>query len=221
MPFLFFVFLLLSCSENLLHSETKSLFIERISIESQNKPAVILTDYFTPYSDTILIGDTIFFHAKVNPPSAKIKSCYWFMEAKEYPCLQARNRFVFDTQGLYPIKLYLLDTFGDTLSASISMRVSSKPVCSNLSLRYFQGSPVFKWNCQSLDTSSELTYVFKLKTENKTEALLLKTDSLQLGYPLGDNWEVHITAENNYGLKAELDSIFKAEAEPDSVGSSP
>jgi len=213
MPFLPFVFLLLiACSDNLLHSETKSLSIERISIDVQNKPSVVLTDYSLPYSDTILKGDTAFFYVKINPPDASIKSCYWFIESKPYPCLQSKLKYHFDSIGFYPVKLYILDNFGDTLSANIFMRVSSKPVCNNLSLDFFQGSPIFKWNCQNVDTLAELTYRFIFKTRTKTETLFLKEDFLQLGYSLpSDYWEAHLSAENNYGFKAELDSIFRAE----------
>jgi hypothetical protein len=215
MPFLLFILLLLvSCSDDLLHSETKSLSIERISIEVQNKSYIVLTDYAIPYSDTILEGDTIFFYVKINPSGARIKGCYWHIESKEYPCLQPRNRYTFDSIGLYPVKLYVLDIFGDTLSANIFMRVSSKPVCSNLSLGFFQGSPIFKWNCQHTDASDELTYRFILKAGNKADTLFLKEDSLLLGYPLpSDYWEVHLSAENSFGFKAELDSIFNAEKE--------
>jgi len=203
MPFLLFIFLfLLACSDNLLHSETKSLSLERISVEVQNKSYVVLTDYSISYSDTVLEGDTIFFYAKINPPGAKVKACYWRIESKEYPCLQARNRYAFDSLGFYPIKLYVLDTFGDTLSANIFMRVSSKPVCDNLSLDFFQGSPIFKWNCQNPDSSAELTYRFILKTENRADTLFLKEDSLQLGYSLpSDYWEAHLSAENSYGFR--------------------
>ena len=216
MPFLPFIFLLLiACSDDLLHSETKPLSIEHISIDVQNKPSVVLTDYSLPYSDTLLKGDTVLFYAKINPPDASIKSCYWFIEPKPYPCLQSKLKYHFDSIGFYLVKLYVLDNFGDTLSANISMRVSSKPVCSNLSLDFFQGSPIFKWNCQNSDALAELTYRFILKTGNKPDTLFLKEDSLQLGYSLpSDYWEVHLSAENSYGFKAELDSIFKAEEDP-------
>jgi hypothetical protein len=216
MPFLLFILLfLVACSDNLLHSETKQLSIERIYIEAQNNPPVILTDYAQPYSDTILIGSTIFFHAKINPPGAEIKHCYWLIESNKLPCLlQKKNLYTFDTIGLYPIKLYVLDIFGDTLSVNMSMRVSSKPVCDNLSLEFFQGSPIFKWNCQDSDPSSTLTYKFILKTKDETKTISLKEDSLQLGYSLpSDYWEVNLTAENSYGFKADLDSIFIDEPE--------
>ena len=203
MPFLPLILLLLTaCSDNLLHSETKSLSIERISIEVQNKPSVILTDYSIPYSDTVLEGDTIFFYAKISPPSARFRNCYWLIESKEYPCLQIKKKHSFDSIGLYPVKLYVQDIFGDTLSVNIFVRVSSKPICSNISLDFFQGSPIFRWNCQNSDTSAELTYKFTLKTKNKTETLFLKEDSLLLGYPLpSDFFEVHLSAENSYGFK--------------------
>jgi len=210
MPFLPFILLLLvACSDNLLHSETKSLSIEYLSIEVQNKSYIVLTDYSAPYSDTVSEGDVIFFYAKINPSGAKIKGCYWFIESKENPCQQSRHKYIFKSAGLYPIKLYVLDIFGDTLSANIFMRVSSKPICSKISLDFFQGSPIFKWNCQSSDSSDELTYRFILKTKNKTETIVLKEDSLQLGYSLPSGYlEVHLSAENSYGFKTELDSIF-------------
>jgi hypothetical protein len=215
MPFLPFIFLLLvACSDNLLHSETKSLSVEQISIEVQNKSYTVLTDYSVSYSYTVLVGDTIFFYAKRNPPDAQIKSCYWLIESKEYPCLpQARKKYTFDSIGRYPVKLYVLDIFGDTISANIFMRVSSEPVCSKLSLDFFQGSPIFKWNCQNTDASAELTYRFIFKIGRNKIDTLLKENSLQFGYSLpNDDWEAHLSVETSYGLKAKLDSIiFKAE----------
>jgi len=206
MPFLSLIFLLLiACSDSLLHSETKSLSIERISIKVQNKSDTVLTDYSIPYSDTILKGDTVFFYAKINPP--KERSCYWSIESKEYPCLpRNRHTYIFNTRGLYPIKLYVLDNFGDTLSANIFMRVSSKPICNSINLNFFQGSPIFKWNCKNTDDSAELTYRFILQTKAKTDTLFLKEDSLQLGYSLpSDYWKVQLNAENSYGFKDSIE----------------
>jgi len=212
MHFLPFIFLLLvACSDNLLHSETKPLSVEYISIEVQNKSYTVLTDYSLSYSYTVLVGDTIFFYAKRNPPSAKIKSCYWLIESKEKPCMQQPNKYTFDSIGLYPIKLYVLDVFGDTISANIFMRVSSEPICSKLSLDFFQGSPIFNWNCQNTDSLAELTYRFIFKAGRNKIDTLLKENSLQLGYSLpSSGWEAHLSAENSYGLKAKLDTIFIA-----------
>jgi len=205
MPFLPFAFLLLiACSDNLLHGESKSLSIERISIKVQGKPDTVLTDYSRPYTDTILKGDTVSFYARINPSSA-FYSCLWFVESeeKEEPCRQNTKYVTFDSTGLYQIKLYVRDIFDDTLSANIFMRVSSRPICGDISLDVFQGSPTFKWHCQNTDAfSGELTYKFILKTKNKTDIFVLKEESLQLGYPLpSDYWEVQLNAENSYGLK--------------------
>jgi len=202
MLFLSLIFLLLvACSNNLLHSETKPLYIERISVEVKNKSYTVLTDYSIPYTDTILKGDTVFFHVKINLPDTSYKSCYWLIESEKYPCSQVK-RCIFDSTGLYPIELYVLDIFGDTLFEDISMRVSSKPVCSSISLDFFQGSPIFRWHCKNSDDSAELTYKFVLKTNDKTDTFILKEDSLQLGYPLPrDYWKVQLNAENSYGFK--------------------
>jgi len=205
MPFLPLVFLfLVACSDNLLHGETKSLYIERISIKVQGKPDTVLTDYSHPYTDTILKGDTVSFYAIINPSGA-FYSCLWFIESeeKEESCRQSTKYIAFDSTGLYQIKLYVRDVFDDTLSANIFMRVSSKPICGNISLEVFQGSPIFKWHCQNTDAySGELNYKFVLKTKYKTETFFLKEESLQLGYSLpSDYWEVKLDAENSYGLK--------------------
>jgi hypothetical protein len=201
MHFFPFVFLfLVACSGNSLHSETKSLSFERIAVEVKNKAPVILTDYSLTYSDTVLVGDTIFFYAKINPPDARRNDCYWLIESKKYNSLQ--TKYAFDSTGLYPIKVYVLDVFGDTLSANISMRVSSKPVCGKIGLDFFQGSPIFRWNCQNTDAFAELTYRFILKTKNKSDTLFLKEDSLKLGYSLpSDYWEVRLNDQNSYGFK--------------------
>jgi len=205
MPFLPLVFLfLVACSDNLLHSETKPLYIERISIKVQDKPDTVLTDYSHPYIDTILKGAPVSFYAKINS-SGTFYNCFWFFDADEKgePCRQNRRDTVFDSTGLYRVKLYVRDIFSDTLSANMFFRVSSKPICSDISLDVFQGSPIFKWHCQNTDAySDELTYRFILKTKDKADTLFLKEEFLQLGYPLpSDYWEVQLNAENSYGLK--------------------
>jgi len=207
LPFVFL--LLIACSDNLLPGETKSLSIERISVEVQGKSDTVLTDYSSPYIDTILTDDTISFYAKVNPNDA-LYSCLWFIESKEEPCRQTKKYAVFDSVGLYQIKLRIQDIFEDTLSASIFMRVSSKPICEKINLDVFQGSPIFKWNCQNTDTySDELDYKFILKTKDKSDTLFLKEDSLQLGYSLPDDyWEVQLEAKNSYGFKDSIGVIF-------------
>jgi len=205
MFFLPFVFLLLiACSNDLLHSETKSLSIERISVEIHGKSDTVLTDYSRPYIDTVLISDTISFYAKINSSGVFYSyNCLWFVESISEPCRQTKKYITFDSTGLYKVKLYVQDVYGDTLSANIFMRVSSKPICGEISLSVFQGSPIFKWDCQNTDTvSGELTYRFILKTKDNSDTLFLKENSLQLGYSLpNDYWEAHLEAKNIYGLK--------------------
>ena len=197
MPILLFITIfLLSCSDNLFYNEAAP----HVSIELSNS------------SDTaILLGDTIYFKAKINPSAAtaNLRDYYWIIDSNRYSQLNPKE--VFEKYGVYKASFHVTDNFGDKQSFNLSINVSSRPVCSSLSLREFQGSPIFKWSCSNADTNSALSYNFLLKNENKIlEDINLQDTTLQLGYPLPNHWKASITAISSYGFRDELDSAWSA-----------
>jgi hypothetical protein len=202
MPLLFLIFFaLISCSENLFYNESiPQLSIDAAFSRSSDPPQILRT------SDTLLAGDTVRLQAKIYPsPSYKI-NYFWLIVSPDTSVKSPRLDLSYElgsANGLYTFTFYAIDNFVDTLSKTVTVIVSSNPVCENtLNLSIFQGSPTFTWECQD----ENLSYNFKLK--NKFETLLdttLKKSSLQWGYALpADYYEVHLTATNIYGLKYEL-----------------
>jgi hypothetical protein len=163
-------------------------------------------------SDTILVGDSVRFQAKINPSTVHINSYYWTIDSKKYSIPRLEFGEIFDSIGIYKARFYAVDILGDTLSEGLTISVANKPVCSNFEWEIIYGSPIFKWNCYDDIDKDKLTYNFLLKNKSKTIAnITLREDSLQLGYALpNDYWEVHITAINSFGFKAVIDSIWEA-----------
>jgi phosphatidylglycerophosphatase A len=182
---------LVSCSSNSFYSESGP----RITIE------------VLPSSDTVILtGSYIYFQAQIYPPSAG-KKYYWEIDSTRNFSLGSGKTF--GAVGSYNARFYVTDFLDDTLSKGLSIQVSGLPICDNLGLTVFQGSPIFDWNCYSPDSSS-IVYNFILRDEEKTLLdTTLQKDTLQLGKPLPDDyWEVHITATNHYGFKTVFDSIW-------------
>ena len=197
---LLFLFLI-SCSDDVVYNEAAP----RIFVEILNKP------------DTVLAGQTVRFRAVITP-SPDYVEYLWIIENKNslnYPRFYDSLDFErnFEENGLYNIKLYVQDRFFDMHRDSLFLRVSSLPVCKGLSVKIFQGSPIFKWNCidkDSTNSGGSLTYKFSLFS--KYGFLLMDTtltkDSLQLGYALQKNDVIRLVAANKYGLKTHLDSVW-------------
>ncbi|MCL1967094.1 MAG: hypothetical protein FWF67_04365 [Fibromonadales bacterium] len=199
LPFLFLF--LISCSGDVIYNEAAP----RIFVEVLN------------HSDTVLNGKTVLFQAVVSPSPEDVEF-FWVIENKNspnYPVFYSELLFEknFRESGLYNIKFNAKDQFYDTHIDSLLIRVSSAPVCSGLSIRIFQGSPTFKWNCIDKDNAADnayLTYKFSLFSKYGTllEDTTLVKDSLQLGYALQKNDVIRLIATNRYGIKTNLDSVW-------------
>jgi hypothetical protein len=193
---LFFFLFLISCSDNLLYNEaTPHIFIDVLN-----------------NSDTISVGETVLFQARINPSPEDVEKFLWIIETEDspnYPYSYSGLQFEkkFEESGLYNVKFSAKDQFYDGYEVNLLIKVSNKPVCNDdLGLEFFQGSPIFKWNCYDID-SSDLTYNFLLLNDN-SEILLnttLTENSLQLGYILPENYEIRLTATNNYGIETQLE----------------
>jgi hypothetical protein len=198
MLFLSLIFLfLISCSDNLLYNEaTPHIFIDVLN-----------------RSDTISVGETVRFQARINPSPEDVESFFWIIEAQDppnYPVFYSELLIEkkFEKSGLYNVKFYTIDQFYDGHEINLFIRVSSKPICDDeLNLEYFQGSPIFKWNCYDIDGNS-LIYDFLLYDYDNYKILPyagLTENSLQLGYALPENYTIHLTATNNYGIETRLE----------------
>jgi len=90
------------------------------------------------------------------------------------------------------------------------IRVSKAPECKGLSVKIFQGSPTFEWDCVDPDYDGFLTYKFSLVNEYgySLSDTTLTGNSLQLGYALQLRDRIHLTAVNKYGIKTHLDSLW-------------
>jgi len=202
MPFLLFLFLfLISCSDDVLYNEVAP----RIFVEVLNR------------SDTILVGDTVLFWAVMSLPPEDAEF-FWAIEKENSPSSPAFYQDLifersFNESGLYNVKFQARDRFSDTYAESFFIRVSSAPICNGLSVKFFQGSPTFEWDCADTDGGS-LTYRFLLLTKYdryeilRTDTTLTK-NTLQLGYILQKNDAIHIIATNRYGFEARLDSLWR------------
>jgi hypothetical protein len=182
MRLLFFLSLLFltSCSDNLLYSESTP----HVSIEVLNR------------SDTILAGKTVEFKATIS----HVKNYFWTVNStKESTALQFSKKF--EENGLYIVTFYAVDVLKDTLSNSLSIRVSSKPVCEDLGLKFSGGAPIFEWECYSEDPSDKLSYKFLLRDDKR---ILLETDDLseetriQYGYALPNYWKANLIVSSSY-----------------------
>jgi len=199
LPFLFLF--LISCSDDVLYNEaTPRIFVK------------ILNN-----SDTVLTGKAVRFQAVMSVPPEDVEF-YWMIENKNstnYPVLHHSLVFerTFMESGLYNIKFSVKDYFSDTYRDSLFLRVSSSPVCNGLSIKIFQGSPTFKWNCVDADGNGSLTYRFYLFNKYdkykilRTDTILAES-SLQLGYTLQMSDSIYLSATNKYGIETHLDSVW-------------
>jgi hypothetical protein len=197
---LFFAFILASCSDNLQYNETAV----RMAVNVLNK------------SDSILIGESVNFRAEINPSLFAAKSYFWIMGSNNNKLYYLPYTKKFEESGVYDVKFYVVDSLDDTISSGLTISVSHPVFCNSLSLEFFQGSPIFRWECSTSNANDKLTYKFSLKNKNSQAIFLpdtiLTDSSLQLGYPLpNDYWEFRLTATNRYGFKAELDSTWNAD----------
>jgi len=195
MRFLPFLFLsLISCSGDILYNETSPhIFVEILN-----------------HSDTVLVGDTVLFQAVISPSPEDVEF-FWIIENKASNNTSYSDGLLFKRRfmesGLYNVNLYAKDKFYDLYIDSLFIRVSNAPVCKRLSVKIFQGSPTFEWDCMDTDSDDPLTYRFSLFNEygsRLTDTTLTK-ETVQLGYALPENYRTRLIFTNKYGIR---DSIW-------------
>jgi len=184
----FFFLFLISCSDNILYNEAAP----HIFVEVLNR------------SDTVSVGETVRFQAVVSPLSEAVEF-YWAIENRTRSDLQFERKF--EENGLYKVKFYAKDSFYDEHEVNLFIRVSSIPVCKRLSVKFFQDSPIFEWDCIDTDGNDPLSYRFSLfnKYGKRLTDTTLTKNILQLGDALPENYGVRLIFTNKYGIR---DSIW-------------
>jgi len=193
LPLLFLV--LMSCSDNILYTEAAPhLFVEILN-----------------HSDTILVGDTVLFQAVISPSSENVEY-FWLIEPNYSSSSDLSFKKVFKESGLYNIKFFANDQFYDPYRDSLFIRVSNAPICNGFSIKIFQGSPIFEWDCVDKDGDDFFIYKFSLIDRfgfSRIDTTLTK-NSLQFGKALQKNDLIHLTATNKYGIETHLDSVWSS-----------
>ncbi|MDR1759571.1 MAG: carboxypeptidase-like regulatory domain-containing protein [Fibrobacter sp.] len=128
-------------------------------------------------ADTLLLNDSVFFTATIYPSkSVPLKSFYW-----TYNGIRLGNEFSFKTVfrelGLHLVSFTIVDIFGDSLSDTIRVRVTQKPILDSLILPrdstqgvHSQNGVSFVWNLKESDPGAKVFYRFKLFDSKNTYA---------------------------------------------------
>jgi hypothetical protein len=193
MLFLSFFFLFfISCSDNILYNEAAPhIFVEVLN-----------------HSDVVSVGDAVRFQAIISPLPEDME-IFWSIENENSPnhSYYYSDTLLFEIKftksGLYNVKFYAKDRFSDAYESNLFIRVSNPPVCDDMSLEIFQGSPIFKWNCIDIDMDGDdsLTYRFLLYNGYSHLDITLTENSLQLGDALQEDYIAYLVATNKYGIK--------------------
>lgn len=149
-------------SDDLLYDESQSVFVD-ISVEM----AVSFDSTSTRVkADTVRTGDSLIFIANILPSkSIKLKRYLWTLDGSPYS-FDFSFRSSIDKPGYHTLAFILETTFGDTLSDTLHLWVSSPPVLRDSA--FFpaagtQGIPAstgvtFAWDAYDPDSLARLSY---------------------------------------------------------------
>ncbi len=178
-------------------------------------------------SDTLSPGDSIFFTANILP-SRNIRLSTYFWTFDSLAIYQVFNvRRAFDTSGEHLAIFHVVDAFGDTLSDTLRIRISSPPVCdtnvapANRGHALEPDNVVFSWNCPDPDPGDHPAMRFKLFLNG--QQLLDSTltgSSLRLPFALQplqayqwsviatDPWGMGTSGFSNYSFSTKGSEVF-------------
>ena len=137
-------------------------------------------------SDTIIHGDSMLFIANVLPSkSIRIRDSYWLLDNKYYAS-EFNIHDAIPFPGPHEIVFILITYFGDTLSDTLHLWISSPPILDNnkfIPAAQSQSIPPrdeiqFAWNAYDIDSICSLYYHFRLTNlidEEKGEPDLIDT----------------------------------------------
>lgn len=142
-----------------------------VSISVSAKMAISLDSLNNPTkADTVSPEDTLIFIADVTPSkSVRMQKYFWTLDG-EVLATEFSFRKNIDKPGFHQIALILVDSFGDTLTDSLSLWVSNPPILDtltsipeNLSQEIPpQGPASFAWQGHDPDSIFDISYRFLL-----------------------------------------------------------
>lgn len=178
-------------------------------------------------SDTIIRGDSMLFIANILPSkSIRIRDSYWLLDNKYYAS-EFNIHDAIPSSGPHEIVFILVTYFGDTLSDTLHLWISSPPILDNkkfIPANESQNIPPrndiqFAWSANDIDSIGPLHYHFilaNLLDEEKGEPSLVdtivNTPFFKMNHelkPLSQyHWIVQAYNEYNVPSKAIISSTF-------------
>ncbi len=164
-------------------------------------------------ADTLLLNDSVFFNAAVTPSkSIPLKSFYWTHNGR-----RLGNEFSFKTVfrelGLHLVSFTVVDLFGDSLSDTVRVRVTEKPILDSLILPrdstqgiLSQKEVSFVWNLMESDPNANVFYRFKLfDFQNIYADTLLENSFYSFSKKLPNYQKImwSVQAVNEFGIESE------------------
>lgn len=194
--------------------------------------------YHAPYgggealrADTLQPGDSVFFSSTISPSrNIQMSAIFWKLDSTVKPQISS-FRSAFFTGGRHTVSFHVLDAFGDTLSDTLLIWISSPPVLGSHTspstdswgIPPHVAGTLFAWDSQDPDSADPTRYHFQLS--QGTNVLLdtvLYRPNLQLDFPLPALQSFHwtVTAQDSYGLTAapSLDQWFSTRGNSDEGG---
>ena len=194
-------------SDNLIFDEdnTTTISVNAFMAKSFDSTAVRVK------SDTIIRGDSMLFTANITPSkSIRIKDSYWLLDNKFYAS-EFNIHDAISISGPHEVVFVLITYFGDTLSDTLHLWVSSPPILDNakfIPANESQNIPPqdnvqFAWKAYDKDSICELHYHFMLKNlidEEKGEPDLIDTIIDTPYFSL--NWELKPLSQYRWTVQA-------------------
>ena len=169
-------------SDNLVFDEdnTSSISVSAFMAKSFDSTAMKVK------SDTIIHGDSILFIANIYPSkSIRIRNSYWLLDDKFYAS-EFNVHDAISLPGEHEIVFVLITYFGDTLTDTLHLWISSPPILDSKKYIPANGSQNippqeemrFVWNAYDIDSICALYYHFtlaNLQDEENSEPNLIDT----------------------------------------------
>ncbi len=171
----FLVLLFISCSDDSIRAvPSNKTFSVSAGILNQENQLVCDT--------VIAVRDTLLLVGVLKPDTNIVLQTYYWESEQGIAVPEFRHRKTFSRAGKYVLPFIAVDTYGDTLSDSVWIHVSTPPVLDTVSFvpqhnscRLPSDSIPFAWNAEDAD-GDKMYFRFKLFCENTNK--LLKQDSI-------------------------------------------
>ena len=210
-------------SDDILYDESESLFVD-ISVEMA---ASFDSSSTRIKADTVSTDDTLIFIANILPSkSIKLKRYFWTLDGKPY-LFDFSFRSSIDTPGYHELAFVLETTFGDTLSDTLRLWVSSPPILRDSVMFPAAGSQgiptsggvTFAWDAYDPDSLARLNY--RIVIDKLVDTVISEPHFTYWGNlaPLRHyNWWVEAINEFGFVSKNRLQGDFYTKGENNESG---